>query len=220
MDLRGPERGFDDPADIPQNSVVKPCLSSAVNLSSLGIPAESDDTRARLQPHDRSRASMTMSSGIRTGMSTACAVRWIESRTRPPLMRYAIWSMHQNWTFRARCSAHESTIATRAESAGRAHTSEGRSRCVTVAGHDSSARSAGYLSGAAAAASVFRGAPEWMLCVDAGSQSHDLMLAATNDRVRLAGRLRLIRGGSGNRGVRQLGRAERADLRCGHPAAR
>jgi hypothetical protein len=29
MDLRGPERGFDGPADIPQNSVVRPCLSSA-----------------------------------------------------------------------------------------------------------------------------------------------------------------------------------------------
>ena len=29
-DLRGPERGFDGPADISQNSVVRPWLSSAV----------------------------------------------------------------------------------------------------------------------------------------------------------------------------------------------
>jgi hypothetical protein len=55
-DLRGPERGFDGPADLPQNNVVRPCLSSAVNLSSLGIPAESGDTSARLQRHDTSRA--------------------------------------------------------------------------------------------------------------------------------------------------------------------
>jgi hypothetical protein len=48
-DLRGPERGFDGPADIPQNSVVRPWLSSAVNLSSLGLPAESGDTPARLR---------------------------------------------------------------------------------------------------------------------------------------------------------------------------
>ena len=38
-----------------------------------------------------------------------------------------------------------------------------------------------------AAASAFQGAPDWILCVDAGSQSHDLMLATANDRVRLAG---------------------------------
>ena len=55
-DLRGPERELDGPADIPQNSVVRPCLSSAVNLSSPGIPAESGDTPARWQRHDTSRA--------------------------------------------------------------------------------------------------------------------------------------------------------------------
>jgi len=53
--LRG--RGFDGPADIPQNSVVRPYLSSAVNLSSLGIPAESGDSPARLQRHNTSRVS-------------------------------------------------------------------------------------------------------------------------------------------------------------------
>jgi hypothetical protein len=78
-DLRGPERGFDGPADIPQNSVVRPRLSSAVNLSSLGIPAESGDTPARLQRHDtlRARRHARMDSKARkphTGGSTMSVV--------------------------------------------------------------------------------------------------------------------------------------------------